>query len=63
MSATYKVRVYTCKKHPLWSLESRTPVIESTLKVFCPLCRDEWMAKAIGVADCRVETREAKGNE
>lgn len=57
MSETYKVRVYTCKKHPGWSLEDRTPVLKSSLKVFCPLCRDELFEKMIGVADCRTETR------
>lgn len=55
---TYQVRVYTCKKHPNWSLEDRTPLIKAGLRVFCPLCRDEFFASSIGVADCRIETRE-----
>jgi hypothetical protein len=58
-SKTYEVRIYTCVTHPHWSLEDRTPVIKAGLRVFCPLCRDEFFAHHIGVADCRIETREA----
>ena len=58
-----KVRIYTCKKHPNWTLESFAPVLAGSLKQFCPLCRDEFWIKAIGVADCRVEMREASPEE
>jgi hypothetical protein len=63
MTKTYTVRVYTCPKHPNWSLESAGPVLASSLKVFCPHCKDDWMERAIGVADCRFETREPKSSE
>jgi hypothetical protein len=58
--AQKKVRIYTCRKHPNWTLESLAPVMDASLKTFCPLCRDEFWAKAIGEADCRVEMREAQ---
>lgn len=54
---TQKVRIYTCQKHPHWSLESTAPIIAAGLKTFCPLCRDEFWANAIGEADMRVEVR------
>ena len=53
-----RVRIYTRKKHPNWTLESFTPVLEASLKQFCPLCRDDFWAKMIGVAGCRIEVRE-----
>lgn len=53
-----QVRVYTCKRHPNWSLESSAPVMAASLKVFCPLCRDELFERSFGVADCRVELRD-----
>lgn len=56
--ATKTVRVYTCKKHPNWSLESSAPVLAASLPVICPLCRDEFFAATIGLADVRVEKRE-----
>jgi len=55
--ATKTFRIYTCKKHPTWSLETSVPVFEAGLKYFCPLCRDEFMERSIGLADCRTETR------
>lgn len=58
MATHYEVRVYTCKKHSNWSLEDRTPVMKSGLRVFCPLCRDEFFSAQIGVAECRIEKRE-----
>jgi hypothetical protein len=58
MSDKIRVRVYTCKKHPTWTMEDSTPVMKSGLKVFCPLCRDELFEKMIGVAEHRVEMRE-----
>jgi hypothetical protein len=58
--AQKKIRIYTCQKHPHWTLESSAPVLDANLKQFCPLCRDEFWVKAIGVADCRVEFREVQ---
>lgn len=49
-----KYRIYTCKKHPKWSLTSSAPVIDASLSVVCPLCRDEWIVANIGKADCQV---------
>jgi hypothetical protein len=57
--STYTVRVYTCKKHPTWSLEDRSPVMASGLKVVCPLCREEFIIANIGLAECKAEKREA----
>lgn len=51
------VRVYTCKKHPNWTLESSAPVMRASLKQICPLCKDEFYERTIGVADCRIEHR------
>lgn len=53
-----RVRIYTCKKHPNWTLETSAPVITAGLRTFCPLCRDEFWERAIGLADCRVEYRD-----
>lgn len=55
---TKRVRIYTCKKHPNWTLESAAPVLDASLSVVCPLCRDEFIVANIGLADCRVEVRE-----
>lgn len=52
------VRIYSCRKHPKWTLETSAPVIESGLSVVCPLCRDEWIVANIGKAECRTEVRE-----
>lgn len=56
--ATKRVRIYTCKKHPHWVLESSAPIIDASLSVVCPLCRDEFIVAHIGLADCRIEVRE-----
>ena len=56
--STYTVRVYTCRKHPTWSLEDRSPIIGGALKVVCPLCRDEFIIANIGLPDCKNEKRE-----
>lgn len=52
------VRIYTCKKHPDWTLESSAPVMAASLKQICPHCREEFIISNIGVADCRTEVRE-----
>ena len=52
------VRIYTCQKHPNWSLESTAPVMTGSLNQFCPLCRDDFFKREIGIADCRIEYRE-----
>jgi len=36
--------VYRCSKHN-YVLETTAPKIGATLKVFCPLCKDEWFAQ------------------
>lgn len=36
--------VYRCSKHK-YVMESTAPRMAASLKVFCPLCKDEWMAK------------------
>jgi len=51
-------RVYTCKKHPKWSLETAAPVIAGGLQTVCPLCREEFIIANVGLADVRVEVRE-----
>ena len=53
-----KYRIYTCKKHPHWSLETAAPVIAGGLQIVCPLCREEFIVANIGVADVRVEMRD-----
>lgn len=58
-AGSMKVRVYTCKKHPKWSLETAAPVIAGSLQTVCPLCREEFIIKNIGLPDCRIEDREA----
>lgn len=55
MMATRTVRIYTCKKHPNWTMESSAPLLKASLKTFCPHCRDEFFASHIGEADCRIE--------
>lgn len=55
------VRIYTCKKHPNWTLESSAPVMAGSLKQICPHCREEFIVANIGLADCRTEVREATG--
>lgn len=55
---TKRVRICTCKKHPGWTLESSAPVLDASLSVVCPLCRDEFIVAAIGLAECRIEVRE-----
>jgi hypothetical protein len=55
-----QVRVYTCKKHPNWSLETAAPLIAGGLKTICPLCREEFIIANIGEADCRIEVREVE---
>lgn len=52
------VRIYSCRKHPKWRLETSAPIIDATLSVVCPLCRDEWIVANIGKAECRTEVRE-----
>jgi len=42
------VRIYSCRKHPRWTLETSAPIIDATLSVVCPLCRDEWMKSSSG---------------
>ena len=56
--ATKTVRIYTCQKHPKWSIETSLPIIDAKLSVVCPLCRDEWIVANIGLAECRTERRE-----
>lgn len=56
--AKKQVRIYTCKKHPNWSLETSGPVIAGSLQVFCPLCREEFILAHTGLPDMRIETRE-----
>lgn len=51
-------RIYTCKKHPNWTMETSAPVIAGGLQVVCPHCREEFIIANIGVADMRAETRE-----
>tara|TARA_R100001086_G_C11840811_1_gene259064 strand:- start:2059 stop:2259 length:201 start_codon:yes stop_codon:yes gene_type:complete len=36
--------IYRCKKHD-YELESYSPPMKGSLKVFCPLCKDEFLAK------------------
>jgi len=36
--------VYRCKIHN-WELESYSPPMKGSLKIFCPLCKDEFLAK------------------
>jgi hypothetical protein len=62
-SDTIKVRIYECAKHPKWSLETTTPVMVAGLKVFCPLCRDEFLERSIGVASVRTEERQRRQAE
>jgi hypothetical protein len=50
-------RIYTCKKHPKWVLETAAPVIAGGLKTVCPLCREEFIIANIGEPDCRIEER------
>ena len=52
-------RIYTCKKHPHWSLETAAPVIDASLKTICPLCREEFIIANIGLPDMRTEVRDA----
>ena len=56
-----KVRVYRCEKHPTWTMEASGPLLATSLKVFCPLCRDEFFEQHIGLPICTVEERERKG--
>ena len=35
-AGSMKVRVYTCKKHPKWSLETAAPVIAGSLQTCLP---------------------------
>lgn len=36
--------VYRCRKHN-YVLETRAPRIEASLRIFCPLCKDEFFAQ------------------
>ena len=56
-------RIYTCKKHPHWTLETSAPVIDASLKVVCPLCREEFIIQHIGLPDCRKEMRDVTKQE
>jgi len=58
-----RVRIYTCKKHPKWSLETAAPKLDAGLKVFCPLCRDDFWSATIGEASERIEIRERTQEE
>lgn len=51
-------RIYTCKNHPHWTLETSAPVMAASLKQTCPHCREEFIVANIGVAECRTEIRE-----
>jgi len=55
--STYKVRIYTCKKHPLWVLEDSSPLMVGGLAAMCPFCREEFILSKIGKPDCKTETR------
>src|SRR5690606_17111719 len=44
--------VYRCKRHNN-ELESLVPKMPTSLKIFCPLCRDEWMA--LNITDTHYE--------
>lgn len=51
-------RIYTCKKHPKWTLETGAPDIAGSLQVICPMCREEFIIANIGLPDMRKEVRE-----
>jgi hypothetical protein len=53
-------RIYTCKKHPHWSLETAAPLIAGGLQVICPLCREEFIIQNIGLPALRTEMREVE---
>jgi len=36
--------IYRCSKHS-YVLETRAPRIEGSLRIFCPLCKDEFFAQ------------------
>lgn len=40
--------IYRCDRHS-YVLETRAPPIQSGLKIFCPLCKDEFLAKHLSV--------------
>jgi hypothetical protein len=42
--STREPYVYRCSKHN-YVLETTAPKIGATLKIFCPLCKDEWFAQ------------------
>lgn len=42
--------IYRCAKHN-YELVSTGPVLKSSLKVFCPICRDEFWEKHIGALE------------
>jgi hypothetical protein len=51
-------RIYSCKRHPAWTLETAAPVIVAGLKPVCPHCREEFIVANIGLPDMRTEVRE-----
>lgn len=55
----YQVRTYTCDRHS-WTLESSAPIMPASLRVWCPLCKDEMFAKHMTEPKCKVEWRERK---
>ena len=36
--------IYRCEKHS-YELASQVPPMKGSLKIFCPLCKDEFLAK------------------